>query len=82
MKFFPSEANGGIKTLQAINGPLPQILFCPTGGINSKNAFDYLIQPNVISIGGSWVATEEMIDRKDWNKIFDLAKNAFELGKR
>ena len=82
MKFFPAEVNGGVKALQAIYGPLPQILFCPTGGISQKNAIDYLTQPNVISIGGSWLATKEIIDRKDWNKVLNLARNAVELGKR
>ena len=82
LKFFPAEVSGGVKALQAINGPLPQVLFCPTGGINNKNALDYLTEPNVISVGGSWIATKELIKKKDWNKVFNLAKNACELIKK
>jgi 2-dehydro-3-deoxyphosphogluconate aldolase / (4S)-4-hydroxy-2-oxoglutarate aldolase len=55
LKLFPAEAVGGIKFLKSIYGPLPQIKFCPTGGIDAKLAGDYLALPNVICVGGSWM---------------------------
>ena len=55
-KFFPAEANGGAPALKAFAGPLPQMNFCPTGGVTTKNAPDYLALPNVLCVGGSWAA--------------------------
>ncbi|MEO0913189.1 MAG: bifunctional 4-hydroxy-2-oxoglutarate aldolase/2-dehydro-3-deoxy-phosphogluconate aldolase, partial [Pseudomonadota bacterium] len=55
LKFFPAEASGGAPALKAIGAPLPQIHFCPTGGVSLKNASDYLSLPNVLCAGGSWV---------------------------
>lgn len=54
-KFFPAEANGGVKTLKAFAGPFPQMRFCPTGGIDLAKAPDYLALPNVVCVGGSWM---------------------------
>jgi 2-dehydro-3-deoxyphosphogluconate aldolase/(4S)-4-hydroxy-2-oxoglutarate aldolase len=54
-KLFPAEVVGGIKALKAFAGPFPQLRFCPTGGINASNAADYLAQPNVVCVGGSWM---------------------------
>ena len=54
-KLFPAEIVGGIKALKAFAGPFPQVRFCPTGGINAGNAADYLAQPNVACVGGSWM---------------------------
>lgn len=78
-KFFPAEAIGGAKALKSLAGPLPQILFCPTGGIGLTNAADYLALPNVACVGGSWVAPGELLDSADWNAIRDLAAEAAKL---
>ena len=75
-KFFPAEANGGRAALKAISGPLPNVKFCPTGGINCDNAEGYLELENTLCVGGSWVATQKLIGNKDWLTIHDLAKKA------
>ena len=75
-KFFPAEANGGRAALKAISGPLPNVKFCPTGGINCDNAEGYLELENTLCVGGSWVATQKLIENKDWRTIHDLAKKA------
>lgn len=76
MKFFPAEPAGGIPYLKAISGPLPSILFCPTGGISAEKAPDYLALPNVACVGGSWIATRAMIAAGDWKLIEANAKRA------
>lgn len=76
LKFFPAEASGGVKALQSIGGPFPDIKFCPTGGININNIRDYLALSNVACCGGSWLVTDEIIRNKDWSKITELAKQA------
>lgn len=78
-KFFPAEAIGGAKALKSLAGPLPQILFCPTGGISLKNAPDYLALPNVACVGGSWVAPADLVDKADWDWIRDMASEAAKL---
>jgi len=75
-KFFPAEANGGRAALKAIAGPLPNVKFCATGGINCDNAGGYLELENTLCVGGSWVATQKLIENKDWRTIHDLAKKA------
>ena len=77
-KFFPAEAAGGVKMLKAIAGPFPQALFCPTGGISPANYRDYLTLPNVLCIGGSWLAPQEAMDKGDWARITQLARKAIE----
>jgi 2-dehydro-3-deoxyphosphogluconate aldolase/(4S)-4-hydroxy-2-oxoglutarate aldolase len=79
MKFFPAEAAGGIPMLKSIRGPLPQITFCPTGGITSKTAKDYLTLPNVACVGGSWMVPQHLIDTGDWGVIEALAAEAAAL---
>ena len=69
MKFFPAEAAGGIPMLKSINGPLPQVTFCPTGGVTPKNAPDYLALSNVACVGGSWMAPANLVDSQDWPEI-------------
>lgn len=69
MKFFPAEAAGGVPMLKSIGGPLPQITFCPTGGINPENAKQYLALNNVACIGGSWMAPANLVDAEDWDEI-------------
>tara|TARA_B110000003_G_scaffold275439_1_gene318069 strand:+ start:6461 stop:7111 length:651 start_codon:yes stop_codon:yes gene_type:complete len=75
-KFFPAEAAGGAAFLKSLSSPLPQITFCPTGGISQKNALNYLTSSNVECVGGSWVAPKEAISNRDWQQIEDLAKDA------
>lgn len=79
LKFFPAEAAGGVNMLKSLGGPLPQIGFCPTGGVSPKNAGDYLALDNVICAGGSWVAPAAMVDAGDWAGITALAKEAAAL---
>jgi 2-dehydro-3-deoxyphosphogluconate aldolase / (4S)-4-hydroxy-2-oxoglutarate aldolase len=75
-KFFPAEANGGAKALKAFSGPLPQMNFCPTGGVTPQNATDYLALPNVLCVGGSWIATGELMRGGDWSGIEERARVA------
>ncbi|PHS12306.1 MAG: keto-deoxy-phosphogluconate aldolase [Kangiella sp.] len=79
MKFFPAEAAGGVNMLKSIAGPLPQVTFCPTGGINLNNANDYLALSNVTCVGGTWMLDKQLIAEKNWNEISRLAKQASEL---
>ena len=78
-KFFPAEASGGAKALKAIGAPLPQIRFCPTGGVSLKNAGDYLGLSNVLCAGGSWVAPKDKVAAGDWDAIEALAAEAAAL---
>ena len=79
-KFFPAEASGDAPSLKALAGPLPQVRFCPTGGVAPGNVDAYLNLPNTICVGGSWVAPQDKIDAKDWSGIEALARAAAELG--
>jgi 2-dehydro-3-deoxyphosphogluconate aldolase/(4S)-4-hydroxy-2-oxoglutarate aldolase len=79
MKFFPAEQAGGASYLGALASPLGGILFCPTGGISLKNARDYLALPNVVCVGGSWVAPKAMVAEGDWDGIARLAAEASRL---
>lgn len=78
-KFFPASVAGGAAGLRALGGPLPQVTFCPTGGITASNATDYLALPNVACVGGSWVAPPDLIAARDWAGITALAKAAAAL---
>ncbi|QFT46431.1 KHG/KDPG aldolase [Roseivivax sp. THAF40] len=80
-KFFPAEANGGAKALKAIGAPLPQVRFCPTGGVSLANAPDYLGLSNTLCVGGSWVAPKAKMDAGDWEGITALAREAAELSR-
>lgn len=75
-KFFPAEANGGVKALQAIAGPFPQVRFCPTGGITPGNYRDYLALKSVLCIGGSWLVPGDALESGDYARITDLAREA------
>ncbi|MCE8526796.1 bifunctional 4-hydroxy-2-oxoglutarate aldolase/2-dehydro-3-deoxy-phosphogluconate aldolase [Ruegeria pomeroyi] len=81
LKFFPAEASGGAPALKAIGAPLPQIGFCPTGGVSPQNAESYLSLPNVVCAGGSWVAPKNMVAAGDWVGIEALARTAAALGR-
>ncbi|MBW6417340.1 bifunctional 4-hydroxy-2-oxoglutarate aldolase/2-dehydro-3-deoxy-phosphogluconate aldolase [Celeribacter sp. PS-C1] len=78
-KFFPAEANGGAPALKAIGAPLPQMKFCPTGGVSLKNANDYLSLSNTLCVGGSWVAPADLVEKGDWKAIEELAREASQL---
>ncbi len=69
LKFFPAEAAGGIEMLKALAGPLHEISFCPTGGINSKNYQKYLSLPSVPCVAGTWLAPDELVRKADWKGI-------------
>lgn len=75
-KFFPAEQSGGAAYLKSIGSPLPQVKFCPTGGISLKNARDYLGLSNILCVGGSWVAPKEALATGDWAQITALAAEA------
>ena len=79
LKFFPAEQAGGAAYLKALSSPLAGTLFCPTGGISLKNAMDYLSLPNVVCVGGSWVAPKELVSAGDWAGITKLASEAAAL---
>lgn len=78
-KFFPAEAAGGVPMLKAISGPMQDIAFCPTGGVSIDNASSYLSLPNVICVGGSWVASKKLIADQAWDIIAENAKSASAL---
>jgi len=78
-KFFPAEASGGVAALKGIGAPLPQIRFCPTGGVTAANAAAYLALPNVVCVGGSWVASADQLRRRDWAAIEANAREASKL---
>ncbi|WP_226780795.1 bifunctional 4-hydroxy-2-oxoglutarate aldolase/2-dehydro-3-deoxy-phosphogluconate aldolase [Oceaniglobus trochenteri] len=80
-KFFPAEANGGAPALKAIGGPIPQVKFCPTGGITPKTVRDYLALSNTLCVGGSWVVAKNLVDSKDWAGIEALAREAAALSR-
>lgn len=75
-KFFPAEQSGGAAFLKSIGSPIPQVKFCPTGGVSLKNARDYLGLSNILCVGGSWVAPKEAMAKGDWAAITALAKEA------
>ncbi|MDQ2077185.1 bifunctional 4-hydroxy-2-oxoglutarate aldolase/2-dehydro-3-deoxy-phosphogluconate aldolase [Marinimicrobium sp. ABcell2] len=79
LKFFPAEAAGGVAMIKSIGGPLPQITFCPTGGIDLAKAPKYLELPNVACVGGTWMAPQELIAEQRWDEIEKLASEAASL---
>jgi 2-dehydro-3-deoxyphosphogluconate aldolase/(4S)-4-hydroxy-2-oxoglutarate aldolase len=81
LKFFPAEASGGLRWLKALAEPLPDIRFCPTGGINGDNAAGYLALSNVLAVGGSWVAPPEAIAAGDFAGITARARLAAALAR-
>lgn len=78
-KFFPAEQAGGVAYLKSIGSPIPQVKFCPTGGISLKIAPDYLALKNILCVGGSWVAPKDAMLRGDWAAITKLAAEAATL---
>lgn len=80
LKFFPAEAAGGAAYLKSMGGPLPQLRFCPTGGITPTSAPSYLALPNVGCVGGSWLTPAAALATGDWDRVERLARVAAELG--
>ena len=76
MKFFPAEPAGGVAYLKALAGPLPDVVFCPTGGVSAEQAPEYLALPNVACVGGSWIASKQMIAARDWRRVEENASRA------
>ena len=79
VKLFPAEAAGGVAFLQSLSAPLPELRFCPTGGVNAANAPSYLGLSNVGCVGGSWVAPKRLTEAGDWRAIEQLAREASAL---
>ena len=79
MKFFPAEAAGGIPMLKSIGAPIPQITFCPTGGVNQKNVKDYYKLSNVACVGGSWMCAANLVEAENWDEITRLSAEAIEI---
>ena len=79
LKFFPAVAAGGVPMLKSIAGPLPQVKFCPTGGINLASATDFLALDNVVCVGGTWMLDKQLIKDKNWAAIEELARQASQL---
>ena len=80
MKLFPAEALGGTEFLRALAPVFPGVAFCPTGGINERQAAEYLALPNVPLVGGSWMAPKDAIAAGDWPRIRRLAERAAAIG--
>ncbi|GAA7840149.1 bifunctional 4-hydroxy-2-oxoglutarate aldolase/2-dehydro-3-deoxy-phosphogluconate aldolase [Helicobacter pylori] len=79
LKFFPAEYCGGVKLLNAFNGPFKGVKFCPTGGISVDNMRSYLNLENVLCVGGSWLTPKDLIQNKEWDKITEICKRALAL---
>jgi 2-dehydro-3-deoxyphosphogluconate aldolase/(4S)-4-hydroxy-2-oxoglutarate aldolase len=82
LKFFPAEPAGGAKYLASLAGPLPDLIFCPTGGIDAQKAAAYLALANVACVGGSWMVAPGLIEAQDFGKVEQLAREASALGRR
>lgn len=76
LKFFPAEYCGGVKLLNAFNGPFKGVKFCPTGGISADNMHSYLNLENVLCVGGSWLTPKNLIQNKEWDKITEICKRS------
>ncbi len=79
LKFFPAEYCGGVKLLNAFNGPFKGVKFCPTGGISIDNMRSYLNLENVLCVGGSWLTPKNLIQNKEWDKITEICKRSLAL---
>ncbi len=79
LKFFPAEYCGGVKLLNAFNGPFKGVKFCPTGGISADNMHSYLNLENILCVGGSWLTPKNLIQNKEWDKITEICKRSLAL---
>ena len=82
LKFFPAEQAGGAAFLKSLSSPLAEVRFCPTGGIGARNAGDYLSLPNVVCVGGSWIAPDALVAAGKWDEIEALAREAAGLARQ
>jgi len=76
MKLFPASIVGGVPMLRALVGPLGDAMFCPTGGVSLDNAGAYLAEPNVLCVGGTWIAPLDLIRTGNWGEITARAATA------
>ena len=81
LKFFPAEAAGGTRALRAFAAVFPEVGFCPTGGVTAENVRGYLELPNVVCVGGTWLAPPALMAAQQWSKIQELAARAVELAR-
>jgi 2-dehydro-3-deoxyphosphogluconate aldolase/(4S)-4-hydroxy-2-oxoglutarate aldolase len=79
LKFFPAEPAGGAPYLNSVSSPIPNARFCPTGGISTTNAPQYLALPNVGCVGGSWITPTDVVTARDWARVSELAAEAVSL---
>ncbi len=79
LKFFPAQQYGGINTLKALGSVFNRIKFCPTGGVNPKNARDYFELDSVFAVGGSWMVDKQLIKNQQWSGITQLSQQAIQL---
>jgi len=80
LKLFPAQPAGGVAMLKALHGPFPDVLFCPTGGIEAATAPQFLALPNVACVGGSWLAPQALLQAGEFHRITELAAAAAALG--
>lgn len=79
LKFFPAQAGGGTAFLSSVAAVLPDVVFCPTGGITAASAPDYLALPSVRCVGGSWLTPADAVSAGDWERVERLAREAAAL---
>jgi len=79
LKFFPAEASGGTAAIAALSAPFPEVRFVPTGGVGPNNVGDYLRQPSVCAVGGSWMVPRDPMRTQDWATITELCREAVEM---
>ncbi len=78
-KFFPAEQAGGVAMLKAFAGPFAACRFCPTGGVTADSAATYLALPNVLCVGGTWIAPADLVNAGGWDEIRSRAQKAAAL---
>ncbi|WP_371398262.1 bifunctional 4-hydroxy-2-oxoglutarate aldolase/2-dehydro-3-deoxy-phosphogluconate aldolase [Fretibacter rubidus] len=79
VKLFPAGAVGGANLIKSVYAPMPNISFMPTGGVRVSNMNDYLSLPNVYAVGGTWIASQALINAQDWDAIEKNAKDAMDM---
>lgn len=79
VKFYPAESLGGTKTLAGIAAVLPDLRFCPTGGVNLQNMTDYLAIPSVVAVGGTWLVPNSLLTQQNYAAITELAQQTLAL---
>jgi 2-dehydro-3-deoxyphosphogluconate aldolase/(4S)-4-hydroxy-2-oxoglutarate aldolase len=79
VKFFPAETLGGVRALDALSAPFPDMRFIPTGGIGPGNVQPYLARSDVLAVGGSWMVPRQLIADRDWAQVTRLARDAARL---